>query len=295
MMRKIITMTKCTPLLLALLFAGCAVPLSAELSLTLFDKTPDAIDVTGAAQDVTCAMTIVPSGGRTVQYAACSFKSPDGRREGCLATNPAGDVWSCDLTIPPDSEQDTWVLEYIFAEDDLGAKLFVTGAEMVADVPNVIATAGEVDLAVTSTAEDVTPPTIASFAAVPLNVEPGSTVTCQISVDPSDVASLKDVGCSFVPDDASASVSCVGHGTDTCQTTIPVSATPGVIYNEINHFARDMSLNVSVADGAKTFTVGAAPTTGNIAVDMSLRPAECSGASWLISPGALSGTGDLSP
>lgn len=197
-----------TTALLCFLVAGCAVQLSEELDLQTFDQSayPAGVDVTGQAQSVTCEMTIPDGAGgaggagsdpNIVKYAACSFKSPTGKRQGCLATSAANDVWSCDLTIPADSEQNTWVLEYVFAESEDGAKLFATGAEMVADAANVLeGEAGRVDIAVTSGNADTTAPAILTFNAVPANVEPGSTVTCTLTTDEDPIELM---GCSLCP------------------------------------------------------------------------------------------------
>ena len=68
-----------------------------------------------------------------MQHAVCQFVSPQGKVAACISTTPSGNVWSCPVTILGDSEQNTWTIDYIFAEDDLGNKMFVTGAELVAD------------------------------------------------------------------------------------------------------------------------------------------------------------------
>ena len=297
--RKISKMRSKHSLLVALssLFAfGCAVELSQDLSLDNFSKSPDAIDVTDVEDVTTCNMTVLGTGGAggasTVKYAACSFKSPSGVSRGCLATSEVGDVWSCDAIFPADSEEATWTIEYVFAEDNAGGKFFVTGAEIEADQSD-----GEVDLAVTSTNEDTTPPTITAFDPVSQDVYPGSPVLCRILTDEDPV---ETIGCTFLPDDSSASISCISTaGSNTCNAEVPIGVDVGVTYNEVNHFARDAALNVTVADADQTFVVVAPPTTGNIAVDMSALPGACTVDAnfplWSISPGGLSGKTDLSP
>ena len=252
--------------LFSIFVLGCAVELSTDLDLTSFNKTPDAVDVTGTSKNVVCDMTI-PDGagggpGNQVIYAACSFASPTGQRQGCLATSSVGDVWSCPLTIPADSENNTWTLEYVFAQDDAGGKLFATGAELVADVPNVIPTQDEVDLAVTSTNADTEAPSIDSFVVSPTGISPGDTVTCDFTYsDAAPSSGLKHVGCTFLPGDGTNSVSCISDGETSCDIVISGTADAGVSYTEVNHFVRDVALNITVAtsDPALTFSTGIGP------------------------------------
>jgi hypothetical protein len=267
--------------------------MSQDLSLDNFSKSPDGIDVTDTEADVACDMTILGTGGAggagTVKYAACSFKSPLGVSKGCLATSAVGNVWSCDATFPADSEEATWTIEYVFAEDQTGSKFFVLGAEIEADQSD-----GEVDLAVTSTNEDTTPPTITAFDPVSQDVYPGSPVQCRILTDEDPV---EVIGCTFLPDDSSASISCISVvGSNTCNADVPAGVDVGVTYNEVNHFARDTALNVTVADANQTFVVVAPPATGTIAVNMSALPGACTGASWTIDPGfSTPSSSDLAP
>ncbi|MGB5213463.1 MAG: hypothetical protein WBN88_07470, partial [Anderseniella sp.] len=244
--------------------------------MTSFSKSPDSIDVTNAAQAVTCNMTI-PTGagggpGNVVEFAICRFSnggnSPD---QSCVADAPIGDVWSCPVTIPEDSYGspggETWTVKYVFAQDDKvpPGKLFVTGAEMVADTG--AGGAGgygvlggdptEVDLTVISSTPDTTKPEITSFTVIPSSIVPGDTVTCTFSIVETG-SGLERVGCSFVPDDGSKSVSCTSEsGQDSCPITIPGTADAGVTYTQINHFARDVALNVTVATNAEGFSSGA--------------------------------------
>ena len=245
--------------LFCLMVAGCAVPLSAELDLVNFSKSPDTVDVTGAPGTVTCTMNIPDGAGggggdaNTMRYAACSFKSPDGRQAGCLATSAVGDNWSCDVTIPADSEGSaspgtTWTIEYVFAENVAGDKLFATGTEIEADQAD-----GEVDLKVISDAADTTPPTISAFTALPATVQPGGTVTCTITADDGAGSGIKDSGCTFLPDDSSPSVGCITGGTDSCGLVIPPTVGAGVTYTEVNHFARDIALNVTIDNLSQSF------------------------------------------
>ena len=239
--------------LLCFLVAGCAVELGTDVSLIEFDRTPASVSVDLAEATVTCSMEINATGGRTVQYAACQFKSPDGRKAACLSVTPIGNVWSCAFTIPQDTEANTWTVDYIFAEDDLGNKMFVTGAELVADAANVLSgDATRVDLTVQSPNEDTDPPVLLSFSVLPASVDPGQNVTC--SVGASDASPIKTIGCTFVPDDSSNSVSCVGRGVPSCVINIPNDADAGVTYNEVNHRARDLALNVAIDNDAASFS-----------------------------------------
>lgn len=247
--------------LLCLLVAGCALEFSAdELQLDEFDRTPAGVTVDSAPQTTTCQMTIIPQGVRTVQFAICSFVSPGGRKAGCLASSHIANVWSCDVTIPEDTEANTWTIEYVFAQDDAGGKFFITGAELVADTGAGGAggygvLAGDptrVDLAVTSPAEDVDPPVITGFSALPATVAPGGTVTCTILAN--DASPWKDSGCTFLPNDSSASVSCISHGGLVCPIDISPTADGGVTYTEVNHFVRDTALNVTIGNLSRSFS-----------------------------------------
>ena len=164
-----------------LLVAGCAVDMSQDLSLTEFNKAPDSVDVTGANRTTTCTMTIPDGTGgaggqNAVRYASCKFVSPSGKKTAdCLARSASGDDWSCDVTIPAQSEDGTWTIDTIFVEDEAGNKLFATGAELVADAENVLGgDATRVDLEVTSDFADVAGPSITDFRVSPPNVIPGN-------------------------------------------------------------------------------------------------------------------------
>jgi hypothetical protein len=274
--------------------AGCAVELSSDLSLDEFNRSPSGINVSAGDAVVSCDLTITTM-ELAVLDAGCVFKSASGHVASCLATSAVGDIWSCDATVLENAEHGTWTIDYVFARDTDGNKLRATGAELVADTTPpgdgvLRGEPGRVDLAVTSASADTTPPTITTFDGVSLTVYPGSPVTCRVLTDEDPV---KNIGCTFVPDDGSESISCLSHGSDTCYAPVPSNVDVGVIYNEINHFARDASLNLSVGFASKSLTVIVEPTTGTIAVDMSALLGACTGASWGIDPGGLSGSADL--
>ena len=250
--------------LTCLLVSGCAVEMGADVSLDTFDRNPPDPSTVGTSANVTCDMTI--TGAQPVLYAGCSFKSPLGRKAGCLATSAVGNVWSCDLTLPANTENATWTLEYVFAQDTIGNKMFATGAELVADADNVLeGDPTRVDLDVQSPVQDVVPPVITDFAVYPSDPSPGDLVTCAISATDPDISSGIGIsGCSFVPNDSSGSISCTSPGGLLCSMSIPLG-TEGVTYAEINHFVRDKALNVTVASSGASIGVTGAGGAGGAA------------------------------
>lgn len=208
-------------------------------------------DVTTAADSVTCAITFT---GTALIDAGCVMISPSGeRRRSGIVRTPAGDVWTCTIPFLAQDEAGTWAVEYVFARTTATNKLRATYAEIWAGAAGLPSVTTEADLqvAVTSTNEDVDPPSIVGFTALPSNPEQGDIVTCTISA--TDAGSgIFETGCTFVHLLSGDTLSTVG--TSPIGLVIPIDAAIGQ-WTEVNRFARDNVINATTVEGSAVFIV----------------------------------------
>ncbi len=226
-----------------------------DLTLTAFSLSTNAVNVDDASAAVTCNMTITTSGS-AIEDAGCTIRPLTGKPLSCSAHSGAGDVWSCDVTIPRYAESGTWAIDHLTIRDATFGSASPTNAELVADGPlGLIAT--DLDVEVTSSSNDTSGPSITSFTVLPATVDPGDSVTCSIGA--TDPSGILDIGCTFIASSEPDPISCTGHGVATsCIMTVPAGADAGVTWNEVNHLARDTVVNRTLIEGSESFaTTGA--------------------------------------
>ena len=222
------------------------------IDLTAFTLT-DTVNVTGAAGVAVCELTMTDADG--VAVAGCVLKSPLGRKTSCITDAPSSGVptsgtWTCSAPLEADTEDGAWKVEYLFANDTVGNRSKWTYAAMLAD----IWTDPDLTVTVTSTNQDITPPTISSFTALPALVDPGDPVTCTITADGTGTA-VRDVGCTFTSA-TEASLTCVGPS-PSCDLAVPVGADAGATWTEKSHFAVDSASNRTIGSTGVTFGTNA--------------------------------------
>jgi len=235
--------------------ASCAVPLTGtDLTLTDFELGTNAINVTSAPQVVSCTLDISTTGAAVLD-AGCVFASPSGKKTACVSrTDSGGGVFTCDAPFLQNAEAGTWSIVYAFARDVNGVSVRATNANLVAGSLPGVPNSAALDVAVTSTNEDVAGPSISAFTALPASVDPGDQVTCTVTA--TDSSAILDRGCTFRAPSTGAKLSCIARATtDACAFTVPLDAENGV-WTEVNHFARDVLFNETRVSGSATFTVG---------------------------------------
>jgi hypothetical protein len=144
-------------------------------AMSALTLVPNAINVSAASQNVTCNMT-VSDAKSGVLYAVCDVVAPGsvGQDASCLATTPASGtrnsgVFSCVVTVPRYSHAGTWTSRVgIF--DQAG---------------NVLPASSTTTLAVTSSPDDITAPSLSSFDFNPKTIDVGAAakpVVCTMGV-----------------------------------------------------------------------------------------------------------------
>lgn len=246
-------------------------------ALGTFSLVPGSVNVSTASQNVTCnmALTDAKSG---VASALCQLTAPDSDQAvGCGSTTPASGTrnngtFSCTLTVPRYADAGTWTPS-VFATDLVGN--FPGGPFLPATT-----------LAVTSSPEDLTPPSLTSFVFAPTSVSTGGgskTVACTIGVADSP-AGVNSASCTFsfqgfvFPDFVTQSQSCTStapasgtrnSGTFQCNVVIPRYAV-GASWSSSVHL-EDLAGNAVDLPQASLLTVdcaaGDAQTTCRFAAD----------------------------
>ncbi len=245
-----------------------------------FSRTPASIDVTSATAEVTCNMTLTPIGD-PLQDAVCAMISPAGISRSCLATSAVGDVWSCPIKIDIGSEQGIgatpWTIDYITTRTLTTPLLFDkwTHDEMLGLSLPSVPDAAALAIDVTSSIQDIVPPTISLFEVFPASTTQDTPVTCRISAGDAGVG-IETRGCTFVSPSGNQQVSCVASGVnDSCSTSLILGgqAQETGLWTEVNHFATDYLGNRTLIEGTASFTVTAAsptdPTCSNKTPDAS--------------------------
>lgn len=145
-------------------------------ALTGFNFTPTSVNVSAAAQSVTCNMTVTDAKSG-VDVAFCQFQAPTVSSEqvqGCAAAAPStgtrnSGTFSCVVSIPRYADAGAWT-PGVFLRDLAG---------------NFAAPAVAGTLTVTAVPEDVVAPSLTSFSIAPASVDVSSaakTVTCTMGV-----------------------------------------------------------------------------------------------------------------
>jgi len=185
-------------------------------ALTTFSLVPGSVNVSAASQNVMCNMTLTDAKSG-VGAAFCQVSAPDSDQAvACGSNAPASGtrnngVFSCTLTIPRYADAGTWIPS-VFASDLVGN--FPSSPFLPSST-----------LAVTSSPEDITPPSLTSFGFAPTAISTGGgprTVTCTMGVADSP-AGVNSATCtfsifSFIPPD-------FVQQTQSCTATSPFSGT----------------------------------------------------------------------
>jgi len=240
--------------LLMALLAGCAIQTGSGMSLDDFTLSSNTADVTDTDDTVTCNMTL---SGTPALDATCRIVSPTGIHvASCLATSDVGGVWSCPITIDANMEAGTWAVDYVSLRTvaDPATPNHITNADLVGGSLPGVPNEASLNVTVTSSNADTTPPLISNFVALLGPVGPGGVVTCTVTA--TDDSPWEDSGCTFSPSDGSKDLSCLGVGGLSCNFEIPQTADGGVTYTEVNHFARDVMRNVTVGNFGRSFVTG---------------------------------------
>ena len=147
-------------------------------AMSALTLVPNAVNVSAASQNVTCNMT-VSDAKSGVSYAACDVVAPGsvGQDAFCFATTPTSGtrnngVFSCVVTVPRYSHAGTWT----------------TRAGISDQAGNLVPAASTTTLAVTSSPEDITAPSLSSFDFNPKIIDVGAAakpVVCTMGVSDS--------------------------------------------------------------------------------------------------------------
>lgn len=203
-------------------------------TLTTFDFNPKTVNVTSAAQTVTCSMTVADALAG-VDHAACTFRAPGFLQNySCNAAAPSSGtrnngVFSCNVTIPRFAESGIYKAQLTIA-DAVGNTTPINDFDLLLrGLPT--------DLTVTSTS-DVVAPTLTTFDFNPKSVTVSAgpqTVECTMVV--ADALSGVDrATCFFTAPDSSQGQACVAtapssgtrnNGTFKCSITMPRYADNG--------------------------------------------------------------------
>ena len=234
-------------------------------ALTTFSFSPTTVNVSAAAQIVTCNMTVTDAKSG-VDTAFCRFQAPASSQQvqGCAATAPSSGTrnsgtFSCMFTMPRYSDAGTWTPS-VFLSDRVG---------------NFSTPAATGTLGVTASPEDITVPSLTGFSFAPTTVNVGTVaamVTCTINVT-DDLSGVSSAGCTFSYTDPfnpliAQSQSCVAvapssgtrnNGTFQCMVVIPRYSAGGMWDSEVdlldlvgnsNSIPRAEQLNVDCGGGA---------------------------------------------
>jgi hypothetical protein len=195
-------------------------------AMTAFSFSPTAVNVSTAAQNVTCNMTLTDAKAG-VNTASCIFSAPNSSQgQGCVATAPSSGTrnsgtFSCTVQIPRYADAGVWT-----------PGVFVT--DLAGNFANPTATG---TLTVTSSPEDIVAPSLTSFDFNPKSVNTSAAsrkVTCSMGVADS-TAGTNMATCTFTYTDPfnpflSQTQSCTAFapfsgtrnsGTFQCDVTIP--------------------------------------------------------------------------
>lgn len=197
-------------------------------ALTGFSLVPGSVNVSAASQNVACNMTLTDAKSG-VATAFCQVAAPHSDQVVACGSNAPSSgtrnngIFSCTLTVPRYADAGTWT-PIVFASDLAGNFPFS---------PFTPAST----LAVTASPEDITAPSLTSFAFNPTSISTGSgprTVTCTMGVADSP-AGVNLATCTFsiqifVPEFAVQSQSCTAtapssgtrnNGTFQCDVVFP--------------------------------------------------------------------------
>jgi len=233
-------------------------------ALTAFSLQPGSVDVSAVARNVTCNMTLTDAKSG-VANATCRLYAPDsGQSVVCGATAPSSGtrnngVFSCVLAIPAHADAGTWYAE-------------VNAIDQAGNAPGLpfdpVPT-----LAVTSSPEDVTAPSLTSFDANPKTISVGAAqkpVVCTMGVADSptgvDTATCRLNIFAFIPPDfVSQAQSCTASapssgtrnsGTFECTVTVPRYSVEGAWASSVT--LADLAGNSTVYSEALQINVNCA-------------------------------------
>ena len=223
------------------LLSGCAIATSAG-DFTDFDLSwtgqPADLSVASAPGVVTCDITFDDT--ETISYAGCVLSNPNAADDAsCLDTTPVGDLWSCDAIIPQDGADGDWTVKYAFVTAATGTPYFAYTDDLAGNDP-VLPTVVPVD----SPSQDITPPTLSTFARTsPVTL--GHSTTCTITA--TDANGIQDAGCTW-GNSAGDVATCIAHsgaGNDwACPAPVKGDAAAGT-WTVRDVFARDTKGNLT--------------------------------------------------
>ena len=167
-------------------------------NITALSFTPTAVTVSTGAKTVTCTMTLTDAKSGT-NTASCFFQAPTVSSEqvqGCTTTTlksgtRQNGVFECVLTIPQYADAGTWTAAVIATDAVGNSGFFDTAALQAKGLP--------VNLAVTSSPEDITGPNQTSFDFNPKTATAGTgptTITCSFGFSDSP-AGVSSSSCDF--------------------------------------------------------------------------------------------------
>jgi hypothetical protein len=195
-------------------------------TLNNFVLNPTSVNVSAAAQNVTCTMTVTDALSG-VDTAFCALEAPDSNQgRGCASIAPSSGtrqngVFICSFPMPRYSDAGNWS-PTVLLRDRVG---------------NFVASPGVSPLVVTSTPEDVLAPALNAFSFLPTSITTGdgvSIVTCSFTVADA-LSGVASASCQFSYLDpvnplVSQSHECTGtkptsgtrqNGTFQCSVVIP--------------------------------------------------------------------------
>lgn len=174
---------------LAPVAARSAPPDTTPPDVTAFDLDMTAVDVTDADATIVVSATVTDSESGVECCPQAIFIGPTGQFAGVLFEDPpVADVWTAQLTIPEDSEPGLWKIDFFIAYDaefNVAEIDHATGSGLGFDV----------EITVTSTAPDLTPPTLVSFDLEPESVDVSGgdqTITGTIEVTDAQTGVITD-------------------------------------------------------------------------------------------------------
>lgn len=240
------------------------IALGSGIELVTFSITPNVADTTTVADAVTCTMTLTDTGTTPgIANTGCNLVSPSGYETSCISTvRDSGDVddgiWSCDAPFPALSESGVWTTKYVFITDLDGNTEKALSADLIADIPNVIPDAAELDVTVTSPSQDLTGPAISAFSITPTAIDFATSNALQCEVTAIDTgAGIRDAGCTWLSPSSAARISCIttAEVDDIYSCDMIVAPEDLGDWVLVNIFVRDNAFNLTRFDASEVVEI----------------------------------------